>query len=578
MHYAVGARYLAVMPPARFAERTSRSTRATALTESAVPGPVVPGPALVVGAADDRAELEADRLASEVIARLGGEHAGHPGHAHADAHGEVRRAPAPADAEAEVGAEGGAVSSDLSARIEGRRGSGRSLAEGVRGRLEAGFGSSLADVRVHDDAESAALNRAVSARAFTVGKDIFFGAGEYDPESPEGERVLAHEVAHTRQAGSGARRSVIRRWWDFSQPRFDWSRAASMRTLKHRMVWFVTDQQGDDMVVKMENQPVGLAQLTGEMHSSFGTAGSVVQKKLGPRDRAWLAGMLQNPAVSAGDSWGKYATSHKGMPAPPLRDEDMDQTNADEFGRMMALNAVRTGADDMLAMTLAPGKSAEEVAAPNFGGTGYDPNVSMFRTFLEQPKHAQQLGRIAAVDLFMGNDDRVSAGNVGNWFYDPSGAVTLIDHVDQGTGMARKFARGGDIQSWAEQCGEQLRNDKLWATAVDCVAQMARAARTMGGDAGAQDWINETVDGQLRHRTIATHLYAGLVEQKKHLIKVFTATRFTVGGSKARAQKKALKTLAQQTAQEDAGHRQFGGGANEYYEAMKSRAAWLKKN
>lgn len=52
---------------------------------------------------------------------------------------------------------------------------------------------------MHADNHAAALARAVSARAFTVGNDIFFGQGEYSPATPAGTELIAHEVAHVVQ-------------------------------------------------------------------------------------------------------------------------------------------------------------------------------------------------------------------------------------------------------------------------------------------------------------------------------------------------------------------------------------------
>ena len=52
---------------------------------------------------------------------------------------------------------------------------------------------------MHTDAHAAELSRAVSARAFTVGSDIFFAAGEYSPGTPHGNELIAHELAHVVQ-------------------------------------------------------------------------------------------------------------------------------------------------------------------------------------------------------------------------------------------------------------------------------------------------------------------------------------------------------------------------------------------
>jgi hypothetical protein len=94
---------------------------------------------------------------------------------------------------------GGVVHPDVEAAIAASRGSGTRLDGGLSRRLEQSFGDSLQDVRVHTDDHAAALARAVSARAFTVGSDIYFGAGEYSPGTPGGAELVAHEVTHVVQ-------------------------------------------------------------------------------------------------------------------------------------------------------------------------------------------------------------------------------------------------------------------------------------------------------------------------------------------------------------------------------------------
>ncbi len=65
------------------------------------------------------------------------------------------------------------------------------------------FGRDFADVRVHTDAVAAESARALDARAYTVGRDIVFGAGQYAPSTDYGRRTLAHELAHVVQQGNG---------------------------------------------------------------------------------------------------------------------------------------------------------------------------------------------------------------------------------------------------------------------------------------------------------------------------------------------------------------------------------------
>lgn len=82
-------------------------------------------------------------------------------------------------------------------------GSGSRLPDLLRRKFEGSLGVDLGGVRVHTGAESAQAARAVGARAYTVGQDVHFGANQFDPASGEGERLLAHEVAHTAQQSAG---------------------------------------------------------------------------------------------------------------------------------------------------------------------------------------------------------------------------------------------------------------------------------------------------------------------------------------------------------------------------------------
>lgn len=102
------------------------------------------------------------------------------------------------------------VTPSLESRIDSLQGGGAPLSGAARDFFEPRFGSDFSSVRVHNDAGAHDLARSVNARAFTVGRDIIFSAGEYKPGTPSGDRLLAHELAHTvQQAGPEAR---IDRW------------------------------------------------------------------------------------------------------------------------------------------------------------------------------------------------------------------------------------------------------------------------------------------------------------------------------------------------------------------------------
>jgi hypothetical protein len=86
---------------------------------------------------------------------------------------------------------------------------GAPLSSENRAAFEPHLGHAIGDVRIHADQRAAEAAEEVNARAFTTGRDIVFGFGEYRPDTPEGQRLLAHELAHVVQQRS-ARGSVAR--------------------------------------------------------------------------------------------------------------------------------------------------------------------------------------------------------------------------------------------------------------------------------------------------------------------------------------------------------------------------------
>lgn len=79
------------------------------------------------------------------------------------------------------------------------RSSGRPLEPATRAFFEARFGFDLARVRVHTDGRAADSARAVNAHAYTVGRQIVFADGRYQPGTADGRRLLAHELTHVAQ-------------------------------------------------------------------------------------------------------------------------------------------------------------------------------------------------------------------------------------------------------------------------------------------------------------------------------------------------------------------------------------------
>ena len=97
----------------------------------------------------------------------------------------------------------GLLGSGVDPAVTGRR---TGIPAQVRSRLPAAAG--LDDVRIHNDASAHAAADALGARAVTAGRSIYMGAGEYEPSTPAGQRLLAHEIAHTIQQDGATDRPV----------------------------------------------------------------------------------------------------------------------------------------------------------------------------------------------------------------------------------------------------------------------------------------------------------------------------------------------------------------------------------
>jgi hypothetical protein len=82
-------------------------------------------------------------------------------------------------------------------------GGGRPLDTSTQVQMESAFGQDFQDVRVHTGTDATASAQRLGAHAYTVGNDVVFSDGQYDPGSTSGQKVLAHELAHVVQQRSG---------------------------------------------------------------------------------------------------------------------------------------------------------------------------------------------------------------------------------------------------------------------------------------------------------------------------------------------------------------------------------------
>lgn len=94
------------------------------------------------------------------------------------------------------------TSSSLSNRISRSSGRGKALPSATLQQMNSSFGVDFSSVNIHTDESSARMNRELRAQAFTHGRDIYFNAGKYNPESSMGRFLLAHELTHVIQQRS----------------------------------------------------------------------------------------------------------------------------------------------------------------------------------------------------------------------------------------------------------------------------------------------------------------------------------------------------------------------------------------
>jgi hypothetical protein len=82
-------------------------------------------------------------------------------------------------------------------------GGGSPLDASTRSTMESAFGTSFGDVRLHTDERASRSAEAVGANAYTVGNDVVFKSGQYEPGSESGQKTIAHELSHVVQQSQG---------------------------------------------------------------------------------------------------------------------------------------------------------------------------------------------------------------------------------------------------------------------------------------------------------------------------------------------------------------------------------------
>lgn len=235
---------------------------------------------LYVGAADDPMEREADQAAERVMG-------GGPGPA-------LHAGSAAASLRRDGGAGGAGVAPPQvhAALAE----AGRPLDPGARVFMEARFGRGFGGVRVHTGGTAEASTRALGAQAYTVGTRLVFGAERYRPETGEGRRLIAHELAHTvQQGGGGPGAGQVQRYTPAERAAMA---AGQVTGQADDLAMAATRRfQPGDIVFRLGSTALGL--LTGEpvTHGGIYVGGGVIHDVVGFGNRHVRVTQFFNPAL-----------------------------------------------------------------------------------------------------------------------------------------------------------------------------------------------------------------------------------------------------------------------------------------
>jgi Domain of unknown function (DUF4157) len=171
----------------------------------------------------DAAEIEADQIADKVMRTPAGET--NTAESSKKTSGAIHRKCNTCKVEEEMIQRkplpsGSSVPSGSPAHVsEALSSGGRPLDRETRNFFEPRLGYDLGNIRIHTGRTAEQSAKAIDAKAYTLGSNIVFGSGEYRPDSVTGQHLIAHELAHTTQAGrTGANRIIHRRGAVMARP------------------------------------------------------------------------------------------------------------------------------------------------------------------------------------------------------------------------------------------------------------------------------------------------------------------------------------------------------------------------
>ena len=462
---------------------------------------------LMVGDANDSFEHEADRVASEVVQRLSS-----PAAATADPSGTAVRRSVQGSA-----AEAFAAPPEVESAIARTRGKGSSLEPGVRSQFEGALGADLGSVRVHTDDHADQLNRAVSAKAFTTGNDVYFSKGTYQPDSRDGQHLLAHELTHTIQQTGGAQRTAIQR---LTVNNTDFAKTRTINVEQGGSSGMVAtfSDGGSETVVLKAGQSFGNEMVTAaSLHGAMGAMGSKKGESGGFKGRAPEARLATPDEISLIQAI-----------APNLIQGDPRNFLTGLSSGQVMISKGMSGKKvmDVVKTTTDPDK------------TGQVNPDSLIGSLLTEKGALKVLGQHAVVDVIMGMFDRmIGLTNPENFMYDAdTQTFAFVDNVKDGdsSSLVSKDTQGGfqssrgSFLSWTtENYTKALKGGTLGDLLF---TKLFNPQDGLGVDirGKAQDDFNATVTKSKGKLTSA--LKAGVKEGQSNMKKILANPAAVAGG------------------------------------------------
>lgn len=431
------------------------------------------------------------------------------------------------------------------------KGNKTGLPDNLKSGVENLSGHSLDDVKVHYNSDKPGQ---LQAHAYAQGTDIHVAPGQ--------EKHLPHEAWHVVQQKQGrvkptmqmkgninvnddaglereadvmgakaleknsgfvtnninsgthqysAESNTVQRW-NIQGGNIDWNQTQAVEPLVARPVLFFDDITGDRIVVKGEDVTIGKTKLANLLHHEIHGTETVYTRDI-TGDKAAINNIIDDPALSGNHAnWAQISVQFPNILPPHY--PNLANLTPDEKGRKSREETLNF-LPKLQVMDFVPGKTASKLSEVGGNVGGYQ----TMRFLLSQKAYVERLGKITAVDLFLENDDRVLAGNLGNWMHDQAGNITLIDQLNNNAAALLDDDGNGPNGILGPTVGlNMLANGQINATAVACTNALFHAMQ-VAGDANVNNWANEH-GGAIRNRIVLqleTGIRQGVSELRKHL-------------------------------------------------------------